>query len=699
MKIDLTRRDIFKFGAGAAAGVMLTPAPWKAIDDLSIWTQNWKWIPTPPQGPVTVRATTCSLCPAGCTVRARCIGGQPVSMQPASQGQSLCALGLTGHHLLYHPSRIATPARIVRASGTPRRIPVAFDHVAGATKTAIAEHKGAIAVLDTRPGRASSDAWRSFLASVPDGRYVPAPGAAGSSLNALASMLHATRGELAFDPSKAQTIVSFGAPLADGWGDPQLTRRLLARERDVRLIQVEPLRTATAAIADRWLPLLPGTEAALALGIAHVLIDEHRVDEQVRTRIADFDDYAALVARFTPDAVSRATRIPATEIVRTAHEIAEHRPALVIAGEEPGGGSYGRVAEAAIAGLNLLLEAPEDGCIVRRDPLPSPVESETVDPTDLDQLADRSIAVLIIDASEGDAAIPWSAIESKLVRDHPVVVALTPFFNGLATHASYVVPTPVFLETTHEVTSPFDAAASSLGIAAPLVTPRLRTHDPLELLAALGAATLSSDDLLNQRLEKIFTAGKGTITAADGTSQSLAELASADEVREQLLAGAKWTNDATSIDHTEPWSLLASAREGLLELTVDGDRIVESGRPLVLLARGTRDITASAALSPLMTKLYQESGLRRSASTLAINPKTARDHGLRNGARVQVATERGALLATVALDESVMPGVIAATVGPTSRALGVGDDGGPTLLDILPARNGWRATAASLVEA
>lgn len=699
MKIDLTRRDLFRFGAGAAAGVMLTPAPWKAIDDLSIWTQNWKWIPRPPQGPVTVRATTCSLCPAGCTVRARCIGGQPVSMQPTAQGQALCALGLTGHHLPYHPSRITAPSRVVRASGSPRCIPTSFDHIAATAKATLAERQGTVAVIDTRPGRASSDAWRAFLASVPDGRYVPAPGAAGSSLGAIAAMLHEDRNQLAFDATQAHTIVSFGAPLADGWGDPKLTRRLLAAGRDVRLVQIEPLRTTTAAIADRWLPILPGTEASLALGIAHVLIDENLVDETTRARIVDFDEYAAFVSGFTPEVVSRATRIPAAEIMQTAREIAQQRPTLVIAGEEPGGGSYGRMAEAAIAGLNILLAAPDGGCIVRRDALPSAVEQPLAASIDLDAVADRSVALLIIDASEGEASVPWSAIEAKLKGDKPLVIALAPFFNGLATHASFVIPTPAFLEASHEVVSPFDTAGASLGIAAPIVPSRVPTHDPMAFLAALGATPSSSDELIQRRIEKLFATGAGTIVAADGAARRLSEVGSAEEMRDQLLAGAKWTGAATPIASTTPWSLLAPARERLLAATVDGDTIVESRRPLVLLAGGTRDITASAALSPVMTKLYQESGLRRSASTIAINPKTARDYGVRKGTTVKLETERGALLATVALDEAVMPGVIAATVGPTQHALGIEDDNGPTLLDILPARDGWRATAASLVEA
>ena len=92
MKVD--RRDIFKFAGGAAAGVMFTPLPWKLLDDSAIWSQNWNWVPRPLKGEIKTKFSTCTLCPAGCGVKLRCVGEQPVSLagvreHPNSRG-ALC---------------------------------------------------------------------------------------------------------------------------------------------------------------------------------------------------------------------------------------------------------------------------------------------------------------------------------------------------------------------------------------------------------------------------------------------------------------------------------------------------------------------------------------------------------------------------------------------------------------------------------
>src|SRR5687768_4770378 len=100
------RRDFFKFLGGSAAAVALTPVPWKLLDDVSIWTQNWSWIPRPVRGEISYKPAACTMCPMGCPVRVRCSGTQPVAVLPASADQGLCAFGLASHQVRYQPGRI-----------------------------------------------------------------------------------------------------------------------------------------------------------------------------------------------------------------------------------------------------------------------------------------------------------------------------------------------------------------------------------------------------------------------------------------------------------------------------------------------------------------------------------------------------------------------------------------------------------------
>src|ERR1035438_7274656 len=101
-QMKTTRRDILLFAGGSAVGVLMTPAPWRLITDSALWSENWPGIPRPARGAITAKYTNCSLCTAGCAVRARCVAEQPVSLvgvagHPLSHG-ALCAYGLAGHH-------------------------------------------------------------------------------------------------------------------------------------------------------------------------------------------------------------------------------------------------------------------------------------------------------------------------------------------------------------------------------------------------------------------------------------------------------------------------------------------------------------------------------------------------------------------------------------------------------------------------
>ena len=237
--MQTTRRNLMQFVGGSAVGALLTPAPWRLITDAALWSENWPGIPRPARGEVRTRFNNCSLCPAGCAVRARCIGEQPVSLagvkdHPLSRG-ALCPWGVAAHQAAYHPARLR---------GGPAE-------VAAAAVRETAAHCGSgerVAVLDLRPGRTASWTYRRALAALPGGVYIGAP-----------------EPGFGFDLAAARTVLSLGVPLADGWGTPGNV--FAARDR-FRLIQADAVETRTAAIADLWLPVRAGSEPALAQAVA-----------------------------------------------------------------------------------------------------------------------------------------------------------------------------------------------------------------------------------------------------------------------------------------------------------------------------------------------------------------------------------------------------------------------------------------------
>ena len=72
---------------------------------------------------------------------------------------------------------------------------------------------------------------------------------------------------VAYDLSAAKTVLSIGAPLLDGWGTPA---NVFAARRNFRLIQAEAVESRTAVLADEWIRLAPGTEAAFLQSIPNL---------------------------------------------------------------------------------------------------------------------------------------------------------------------------------------------------------------------------------------------------------------------------------------------------------------------------------------------------------------------------------------------------------------------------------------------
>ena len=668
MKMNVTRRDVLRFGAGGVVGAMLTPAPWKALDDVAIWTQNWSWIPRPPKGPSTMRATVCALCPAGCAASARCIGGLPVSMRAASADAGLCLLGLTAHHLPYHPARTTRPVRIVHDGARVRRVPVPIDSIISATSRAIIDARLAsrtVAVLDTRPGRSVSWAWQRLLGAIPNAVYVPAPGREGAALTTLQQIV-GTGDAIGLDFENVKTIISFRAPLAEGWGTPSGVTRALAA--GANLIQVDPVRTRTADIANRWLPVKPGTEGVLANAIARELLGA------------------------SPLASSLSCGIPQAEIAALARDLAQNGPSLAISDE-----GLGRDAEESIQALNVAMK---NSAIVPRAELPAPFAEEALAPNqEIDRVADGSISLLIIDATAGDVRFPWSVVQQKLDRN-ALVVALSPFFAGTVQNANYIVPTLPHLETLGELPTPFDAPAPQLAIAAPLLPPRHQAFDPAAFIRAVARTSSTelpgegtkSEELMRARVSAIHANGEGSITANDGSTKSIKDLGSPDEMWDALVAGGRWEGKRSR-------TRIESGR-GVQSASFDKPAEAGQHNALMLVVRVPRDVNASGAVSPVMTKLYRESDLRQPAGTAVINPATARQIGLAAGRTARLETAGGACRVAIATDHAVMPGVIEVTSAPEAIALGdVKAENNRNVLDIVKpdAAGCWRTVAARLV--
>jgi anaerobic selenocysteine-containing dehydrogenase len=106
-----------------------------------------------------------------------------------------------------------------------------------------------------------------------------------------------------------------------------------ARAAGAKVVLVDPVRTATAKVADWHLCPVPGSDAYLALGIAKVLIDEHLIaNDYVAERTTGFERFAAMSNRHSLDVISKSTGVSAIDIRRLAHLFGSLKPAAVLGG-------------------------------------------------------------------------------------------------------------------------------------------------------------------------------------------------------------------------------------------------------------------------------------------------------------------------------------------------------------------------------
>jgi anaerobic selenocysteine-containing dehydrogenase len=131
-----------------------------------------------------------------------------------------------------------------------------------------------------------------------------------------------------------------------------------ARRNGARLIVIDPYRTRTAAIADWHIAIRPGTDAALALGMMHVILNEGLED---RAYIAEmthgFERLAERAREYTPQRVAAWTGMTTVEIEQLAREYATTRPAALRLNYGVQRAEYGGAAVRAIAMLPALTGA------------------------------------------------------------------------------------------------------------------------------------------------------------------------------------------------------------------------------------------------------------------------------------------------------------------------------------------------------
>lgn len=264
----------------------------------------------------------CGLCPQGCWVRAHLSDGELVAVtaDPHPRYGNCCERGRLAPRIVYSSDRIGSP--LVR-SGPKGALSFrraswdeALDRIASAF-LGLRDRHGARSVASYMGAGTLEDGltafFRKFLEPFGSPNDIDCGSVCYVSSRILAPLttLGVEADAITPDFENADVIVLWGTNPASGGLPEKMQRIRQGRARGAKLIVVDPRRTALAADADLWLPVLPGTDGALALAVMHHLIRNGWYDRDFVARWTHgFDDLAAAARQFTPEAASEICGVP-----------------------------------------------------------------------------------------------------------------------------------------------------------------------------------------------------------------------------------------------------------------------------------------------------------------------------------------------------------------------------------------------------
>lgn len=293
----------------------------------------------------TITPAICGLCGGDCLVDLHCRDGKIVKVEgnrtlPFSDGR-LCVKGAALKQAIYSPDRLLYPMKRVgeRGEGKFERITweEALDTIAGKMQ----ETKEQYGAKSTMVYVGHPKWFRPYLTDFAN--HYGTPNTATESSTCASALMLACKccfGTDVFMPrpdmGRCKTLIVWGVNPLYSNSVKGGKGFLDAVKRGVRIIVVDPRCTPTTEHAEVHLRPIPGTDGALALGMARVIITEGLYDkEYVEKYTYGFEKYRDYVMEFTPEKVEEITGVPADDMVKAARLFGAETPSAIMTSASP----------------------------------------------------------------------------------------------------------------------------------------------------------------------------------------------------------------------------------------------------------------------------------------------------------------------------------------------------------------------------
>src|SRR5262245_25445414 len=670
-----------------------------------------------------IRTACAHDCPDQCSLLAHVEDGRLIKLQgdpdhPMTAGFA-CAKVNREHESLYSPERVLEPLRRAGAKGEGRFEPISWDQALDEITErwqAIIREDGPLALLGY--------AYSAHQGQINRGLLLGLFHALGAT-RLLAGTVCDSCAEAGWDAAcggvggaDPETIVH--SDLVIAWGADLLTTNLhawplveRARRAGAQLVVIEPRRSATAERADWHVSVRVGSDAALALGLMHVLARDGLCDRAYLAReTIGFDRVEReVLPRFAPERVAAITGVPASDIERLARLYGGARAPFIRLGEGMSRSSQGGQGIRAVAllpgvvgaydrqgGGALLMTAQAFGFDTAPLRKPSgPAQTRTVNHSRLGEALlelDRPRIRALFVASNNPAVTCPDARAGRrgLGREDLFTVVHDPFLSDTARYADIVLPAATYLESedvvrsygtyyaqfVHQVVPPRGEARSNRHLAQALAQ-RMKVRDPVfsmdtdELLRLLLKGASGTAAGLDPHV--LRTAGPLKLAPARqrfGTPSGKLEFYSEALAAQGLPAMPDWAPDPVGEDEARRWPLRLLTAPGYYQ-----------------------SHTAFAGVTALRRK--------QGPPACVLHPDEAGKRGLLDGDQVELVNDLGAVAFVLRVSDEAPPGVafvpgqrpaaeaIAGTINMLCSDrysdLGEGATYQDTRLDVRPARS------------
>jgi anaerobic selenocysteine-containing dehydrogenase len=455
-----------------------------------------------------------------------------------------------------------------------------------------------------------------------------------------------------------------------GWNPlstaPHLWRKLLdARKGGARIVVVDPFRSRTARVADEHLRPLPGTDAALAMGMMRAVVDAGLQDEAwCRAHAEGYDELLAALEDHPVERCAQLCGVPAADIESIGREFATVRPALLRLGVGAQRHMGAPAAYSTIASLPALTGAWRDrggGCSYIPTATASALSSQPLEREDLRPGPVRTINMSQLGRALTDpeleppvkALVCWNSNPAAIAPDQDrvleglsrrdlFVVVLEQFMTDTAAYADVILPATTQLEHLdvlfswgHHYVTWNEPAIAPLGEAKPnteafrLIARRLSLDDPCfrETDSELVDALLEGfdEDGLRERGWTKVDLGQGPRPHAEGG----------------------FGTDSGKV-------ALRAAYEPPAEVS---DAALARRFPLAMVSPKTHLFLNSTFANQARQHSAQPS------PEVVLHPADAAARGIGDGAAVRVFNERGEFACPARVSDDARPGVLVAPMG------------------------------------